>query len=320
MNLDIISVGTVGFDIFFSGKSLKPSGVAVGDAIVLNNGSTYPVEHAVYEAGGAGLNSAITFARQGIRTGCIARTGKDHIANQIKIIARHEGLEHELLINNPEHHTDMTVHIITDRANEINLRYSNSINSIRRADIIFPGLSTRLLYLAEMPVDFKLLKFLVSWAKVNGIEIAANICDFKGYQQRQINYVLASLDRVMMPIASASKIFNDVSDHLEIIRQLNALGPKSILLYDVGKEAYAFEDKTLYSCETYKAVNPLDMTGAEDVFAAGYTSAIFQKRSVAEALTIASANACSVMEVYGTRAGILRKPALVTMKVTTGEI
>ena len=89
MNLDIITVGSVGFDIFISGKSIKPSLMSKDDSITLQSGAQYQVDHSVYEAGGPGLNSAICFARQGIKTGCIARTGKDHLANQIKIILKH---------------------------------------------------------------------------------------------------------------------------------------------------------------------------------------------------------------------------------------
>jgi sugar/nucleoside kinase (ribokinase family) len=59
------------------------------------------------------------------------------------------------------------------------------------------------------------------------------------------------------------------------------------------------------------------MTGSEDVFSAAYMAAIFQNKSIPEALTLASANACSVMEIFGTRTGILKKPALRTMKVET---
>ena len=320
MNLDIITVGSVGFDIFISGKSIKPSLMSKDDSITLQSGAQYQVDHSVYEAGGPGLNSAICFARQGIKTGCIARTGKDHLANQIKIILKHEGIEHELLINNPEHHTDLDIHIVTERAQDIDLSYKNSVNSLRGHDVRFPGLTARALYLAELPVDFKLFKFFVEWAKSCGASLIANVTSTSGYKTKQMNYALSRLTSMMMPIDFASSFFDGVSDSAEIIRQLSALGSKSVLLYDVSKESYAFHDQTMYSCGTYKKVNPLDMTGANDIFAASYASAIFQQKTVPEALTFASANACSVLEVFGTRAGVLRKPALRTIKVETGVL
>ena len=320
MNLDIISVGSAGFDIFISGKDIRPSQFASDGTLELQDNNSYDIEHSVYEAGGTGLNAAITFARQGIKTGCIARTGKDHLANQIKIIAKHEELESELLVSNPEHHTDMNIHMVTERSHEIKLDYQNSANSLKASDIRFPELSARLVYLAELPTDLRLYKFFENWAKIKGAQLALNLSSSKGYKRSHLNFVLSSVDRIMMPMYFASELFGGVSDPAELTRQLIALGTKSVLLYDVNKEAYAYEDSTLYSCGQYKNINALDFTGAEDVFSASYTASVFQQKSVAEALTFASANACSVLEVFGARAGILKKPALRTIKVQTGGL
>ncbi len=317
MNLDVISVGAAGFDIFVSGKDLKPSQISRDASITLHTDANYNIDHAVYEVGGSGMNSAITFARQGLRTGCIARTGKDHLANQIKILAKYEQIEHELLINNPEHHSDLNFHIITDRNKDIKLNYNNSFHSLRAKDLHFPGLKTRLLYLAELPYDFKLYKFFATWARANHAQMAVNIMDFRDYRQKQINFVLATADVVLMPINFAREIFVETNDPIEIIRQINAFGAKSIVLYDVTQEAYAFYDDTVYGCGVYRKLNPLDITGCNDVFCAGFMSAYFQQKSIPEALTLASANACSVSEVFGTRSGILKKPALRTIKTTT---
>lgn len=317
MNLDVICVGAAGFDIFVSGKDLKPSQIARDASITLRSDAIYKVDHVVYEVGGSGMNSAITFARQGIRTGCIARTGKDHLANQIKILAKYEQIEHELLINNPEHHSDMNFHVITERNHEINLNYNNSFHSLGVRDLHFPGLKTRLLYLAELPHNFKLYKFFAAWARANHAQLAVNVMDLRDYRQKQVNFVLATADVVLLPISFAREIFKETNDPIEIIRQVNAFGAKSIVLYDVNQEAYAFFDNTVYSCGVYRKLNPLDLTGCNDVFCASYMSAYFQQKSVPEALTLASANACSVSEVFGTRSGILKKPALRTIKTTT---
>jgi sugar/nucleoside kinase (ribokinase family) len=317
MNLDVISVGAAGFDIFVSGKDFKLSHITRDTSIALHTDVTYKIEHAIYEVGGSGMNAAITFARQGIRTGCIARTGKDHLANQIKILAKYEQIEHELLINKPEHHTDLNFHIITDRNKDIKLRYDNSFCSLRPKDLYFPGLKTRLLYLAELPYDFKLYKFFATWARANHIQLAVNIMDFHNYRRKQINFVLTTANVVLMPINFAQEIFVETSDPAEILRQIYAFGAKSIVLYDVTQEAYAFYDDTVYHCGVYRKLNPLDITGCNDVFCAGFMSAYFQQKSIPEALTLASANACSVAEVFGTRSGILKKPALRTIKTTT---
>lgn len=320
MNLDVVTIGKGCFEMFVSGKEIRPGLIERDPTLVLKDKNTYQAEHSVYEVGGSGLVAAITFARQGIKTGCILRSGKDLLASQIKIVQKKEGIESDLNINSAEHHTDLNIHMITERAHDIKIKYENSFLSMRAKDLKFPDLTTRYLYFSELPADYRLFKYFASWARTQGVDIFVNIRGGRGYKQRQINYVLSSVENVMMPLSYAAKLFNGVFDPKELIRQLLAFGAKTVLLYDVKQEAYACVDNTIYSCGTYKNVNPLDMTGANDAFAAAFGSALIQKKSAVDALTIASANACSVMEVYGARAGILKKPALRPIRVSIGDL
>lgn len=320
MNFDIVAVGRIGFDIFINGKSLKTSTINKEDALNLENNHTYEADHSIYEVGGSAMNSALTFARQGIKTGLISRMGNDYLSNQIREVAKKEGISTDFLLNIAEHHTDLDTHIVTERASEIVISYQNSTNSLRSKDIKFNNFSTRLIYISELPADYKLFKHLVEWGKINGAEVWANVSDLRNYKRRQVNYVLSNLDGLMMPMEFVAKVFNDVSDHKEILRQIVAFGSKNVLLYDVYDEAYASVDKVVYQIGRYKNINPLDKTGANDAFAAGYVSSIFQGKTIPDSLTLASANASSVLEVFGARPGILRKPALRTMNVNSGEL
>jgi sugar/nucleoside kinase (ribokinase family) len=315
MNLDVVCFGSAGFDIYINGKDLRPNKVSTDNSIRLENDSVYPVEHAIYEAGGAGFNAATVFARQGINPGLIARTGKDHLANQIKIIAKHEGINSDMLIAKAEHHTDMNIKIVTDRTHEIDLAYKNSSKSLKAKDIKYPGLKAKLVYLAELPEDFKIYKFLANWAEVNNVPLYVNIADIKNYRKKQLSFVIKSSNKLMLSVNAATQLLGETEDNKQVISELIKMGAKSILLYDVNKETYAYEDETLYRTGMYKKTNPLDMTGADDVFAAGYAAAIFANKDVAQSLTMASAMACSVLNIFGTRTAILKKPTLRTMKV-----
>lgn len=317
MSLDVLCIGSSRFDVFISGKGLKPDKFSLENKIELKNDSSYEIEHAIYEAGGSALNSSILFARQGIKAGCLSMTGKDHLANQIKIIAKHEGVEINNIISRTQHHTDLSIHIITDRAHEVNLSYNRSSFYMRSKDTKLPNLRTNLIYFAELPDDFKTFKYYVNWAKINKSEIYINLKDFKNYKKRQLNFVLSNSQKVFIPLILAEAYFGGEISPEEIIRNLCGIGAKSVVLYDVISNSYAYEDETIYICSTYKKINPLDMTGSEDVFAAGYISAIINNKNIPEALTMASANACAVMEIFGTRIAILKKPALRTVKVET---
>lgn len=317
MNFDVITVGSAGFDIFASGPDLKPGRVTNKQAISLVNKAEYELDHVIYETGGSGLNSAFTFARQGIKTACIAKTGRDHLANQLKAVALHEGVGHELFINKAEHHTDLCFHIVTERASDIKLNYQNSLRSLRGRDLRFPGLKAQLLYLAELPVDFKLTKFFLQWARANKAEVVLHTNTINSYRTRQVDYILSKIDRLIFPLKNIGDFGFAPTQAVECIRYLKSLGVEHSLLYDELDHSYAFEDDTVYRAGVYRKTKPLDMTGVADVYAASFASALFQQKSVPAALTLASANAVSVMSVMGSRAGLLRKPALRTIKTKT---
>ncbi len=317
MNMDVLCIGPAVFDIFIESKSLKPNRLAFEDSISLNNNNTYNVDHTIYEMGGSGMNSAIVFARQGHSAGCISRTGMDYLASQMRQIAKSEKISTDFFVSKAEHHTDLNIHIVTDRANEISLDYKNSEISLRARDAKFPKIKPKLIYFAELPEDFRIFKYYATRSKALNCKLAINIKSIKNYKKRQLSFVMSSADTVLMPVRTAFSYFDKSFNPQQIIKQISGFGADSVVLYDVVNEAYAFENKTLYVSGSYKKTNPLDMTGSEDVFASAFMSSIMESKSVPESLTVASANACSVMEVFGTRIGILKKPALRTMKVET---
>ena len=56
MNLDVLVIGKTGFDIFVTGKELKPGLVDRDGSVTLLNNHTYGADHSVYEVGGSGMN------------------------------------------------------------------------------------------------------------------------------------------------------------------------------------------------------------------------------------------------------------------------
>lgn len=320
MNLDVVCFGSAGFDIYINGKDLKPKLAARDNLLELKSDTTYPIDHCVYEAGGSGLNAAIVFSRQGIKTGLVARTGKDHLGNQVKIIAKHEGIEPEMLISNAEHHTDMNIRIVTGRNHEIDMAYQNSSNSLRAKDIKYPGLRTKMIYLAELPADFKIYRLLANWSELNDVDFVVNLSDLKNYRKKQINYVVSSSSKLLLTTKIAQELFGGSDEPNSIIQSLIDMNAKSILLYDAMNESCFYQDGKLYKDGPYKKANPLDITGTNDVFAAGFVAANFLGKDIAQSMTMASAMANSVMSVLGVRTAILTKPSLRTMKIKNEEL
>ena len=52
MNLDVLVVGKTGFDIFVTGKELKPGLIDREGSLTLLNNHIYSADHSVYEVSG----------------------------------------------------------------------------------------------------------------------------------------------------------------------------------------------------------------------------------------------------------------------------
>jgi ribokinase len=70
----------------------------------------------------------------------------------------------------------------------------------------------------------------------------------------------------------------------------------------------------------YQKVKVADRTGAGDAFGSGFVAAIAKGQSIGEALTLGSANATSVVQKIGAKAGILKTDRFRRMKVQETEL
>ena len=322
MNYDVVCFGRAGFDIFVGSRKLKNKKTSNKNHISLDFDSSYPIDQSVYALGGCGFNSAMTFARQGLKTAFISRTGRDHFANQLKQVAKHEQIDTNLLISKSEHRTDMNIHLLTGVSKEILLSYTKSFDSLVGRDINFPGLRTKLLYIAELPKDKRLLNFLLDWCKINKVVMFVNITSLQGHKLGNILNAMSVAGNVLLTKESAEAMF--ASDKqisiTDMFEKIKSLGISRAVVYDVTSESHVLEDSNIYSFGSYKKVKPVDMTGVNDAFASGFVASYFINSNFEESMAMASANACSVLGVLGTRSGILKKPVLKKMKYKVTEV
>lgn len=110
----------------------------------------------------------------------------------------------------------------------------------------------------------------------------------------------------------AQKILKTEEDSILILSQkLNALGPKTVVITDSQKGAYAYSNGILWQVPAYPySGQPVERTGAGDALAATFTTAIALGKTVPDALAWGPINSSSVIGQIGSQAGLLTREEL----------
>jgi ribokinase len=94
---------------------------------------------------------------------------------------------------------------------------------------------------------------------------------------------------------------NDIKN---LLKGVMALGPKTVIITDGIKGAYAYDGSDAWFMPIYPQ-EPMERTGAGDAFASTLTAALILGKSLQEALTWGPANSASVVQKVGAQEGLL---------------
>ena len=91
-----------------------------------------------------------------------------------------------------------------------------------------------------------------------------------------------------------------------LLKGVNALGPKTVVITDGFNGAYAFESNTgdMWFMPIYPH-KPLERTGAGDAYASTVVSLLAQGKTLGDALVWAPINSMSVVQEVGAQKGLL---------------
>ena len=93
---DVITIGTVTRDVFLKSgdfEVVKNSNYRTGRAGCFVLGTKLEIPKVAIASGGGGTNAAVSFSRQGFKTGCIGRIGNDEIGKEIIEELKQEGVD-----------------------------------------------------------------------------------------------------------------------------------------------------------------------------------------------------------------------------------
>ena len=315
MQYNIITIGSATRDVFLVSKQIKliPSekfATGVGECVAL--GTKIELDHLVLTTGGGATNAAATFGNLGFKTATVARIGDDAIGQDVMRDLLAHRVTTELLSIVKGGQTGYSTLLTDPKTGERTaLVYRGVSGGLSEHDVSIPKLKTDWLYLTSFGGNIKLATHIIN-ALGNKIKIVWNpgVADIKhGF-------------KAFEPLLQKLFMFNVNLEEARLLFGNEIRIPNSLLLVitDGQRGAHAHLNGTTWFVKGQKR-RVISRTGAGDAFGSGMVAGFMKGCGVEDAMRIGLANAQSVIQHYGAKAGILNKwPSAVELKKISVKI
>lgn len=313
---DVYTIGSATRDAFFEGLEFDYHSddphMETRKGLCLPLGAKMRAARVTFTTGGGGTNTAVTFARQGLKTAVIGRVGEDVSGKEVAENLAKEGVDTSLLQKDFATPTSYSVILMAEKAERTILVYKGAGDNLSSEEIPWDSIETKWLYLDSIGGKEEIVKAAVELKNKKGVrlmwnpgtsDLARGLDWFKSY--------LASFD-----VVSANKdelctlLCIPYENDAGIMDAFDALVP-GVAIMTKGREGVVVSDgKKRYIAGIFPEEKLIDRTGAGDAFGSGFLVG-YIKDGMREGIRVGSANGTSVLEHIGAKEGILRSDQLI---------
>jgi fructokinase len=157
-------------------------------------------------------------------------------------------------------------------------------------------------YLWDKGISEKMFKHTINIAKKNKVKIAMSLSDiFCVTRHKEDFYNLLNNDLDIL-IGNENEI-NELTNKKNLLDSINQLKKlnKLIVITRSDKGSVAIKDNEITNCESTKVDKIIDLTGAGDLFAAGFLKEYLEKSEIKKCLMTGSILASKIIQKIGAR-------------------
>lgn len=306
---DVISLGTATLDVFLRSPEMEVEIGGDGKDICVRYGAKLEVNEIYFESGGGGTNSAVTFARQGLKTACVVQIGDDFAGSKVSADLAKEGVSLDLIDIQKGTYTDYSTVLWAPDGGRTILIYRGP-TKLEVTNVAWDKLEAEWFYVSSLEGNLEIVKKLVQ----KGKKIAWNP---GGRELKQKEELLA-----LLPLVTQFNVNKEEMEQLlvdgqpmeikELLKQARNLPCRWIVITDDRRGAYLWdrESQIWWHSGIYEKSLRVETTGAGDSFGSGLVAGLIKKMTFEEALHLAAANSSSVVAQVGAKKGILKSADL----------
>lgn len=309
-NLDLLSVGEAGLDVFMT--PLETETLCEIDTkkclIAFSYGEKIPVKNLEFSMGQNAANNAVGAERLGVKTAIVLTIGQDSTADIILAKLRGEGVDTTYVVQQPS-----TTSNFSSIINYQGERTIFSYHAPRSYEFPVKLPVPSWVYLTSMGESFRpFYNHIAEWLEKNPtIKLAFNPGTW------QIRVGIEALRNIMklthmiyVNREEAEKLTSfpgeSTGKEKELLEALEKLGPKICVVTDGGNGVFAYNGQTFLKCGVLP-VDAYERTGAGDAFGSGCLSALIKGKALDEALVWGTVNSSSVIGYTGSQKGLLKE-------------
>ena len=313
MKYDIISVGSIAYDIFLEGNFIEIEGkeFPTGKGLCVPLGSKVNIENTYHRTGGSALNTAITFSRLGLRVALFGKIGVRDTSFIIQQRIEQENIAKDFLHEDPQQ-TTLTSILVHSQSGErtifrgLPLDYSSV--SFEQIDAMLE--QTEWMYISHIPqTGQEIFEYIMKTAPQKNVNIAFNPGSTQLNKGEGLVSLLSGVNVLFVNREEASILTGvDYKDEKGVFEKLDQW-VQGIAVMTKGSDGLVVSDgENRWECGVLPTPPQgfVDRTGAGDSFGSGFTTALIQGKSIEDAIQLGSANATGVITQWGANQGLLR--------------
>jgi ribokinase len=310
MKFDTLSFGSAVLDVFLTSpeiKVIRSNEFFTDKAIAVPYGTKSEVERLVICSGGGGTNTAVGFARLGLKAGVVARSGWDFAGKIIRQEIKKEGVDDRFLSQIEGEKSDYSTVLVAPDGNRTILVYRGGTR-LEKTMINFQELNAFWFYLSSLEGNLDLVESLTQQAQKNHIKIAVNPGRKELEQKKRLLKIAQKFDVLIVNREEAAQLLGLTMVDEKVFDQICLAFPKVMVVVTEGeKGAYVcVPGKGKLIIDGFK-MKMVEATGAGDGFGSGLIAGLVKGWPLEKALKLGVANGASAVTQFGAKAALIKE-------------
>jgi fructokinase len=313
MNKKILGIGNAIIDILAKvdddflkrNKLTKGSMKLINETEFENIKKNIKIERVV--AGGSVANSMAGIAHLKGRSSFIGKINADEFGDMYKKSLEDISVHFPYIQKNEHLPTGTSIILITPDSERTMCTYLGisshlAAEDISENNILDYGLIFLEGYLWDKGIGEKMFKHVINLAKKNKIKVAMSLSDIFCVTRHKQDFNNLLKNNLDILIGNENEI-NELTNKKNLLESINQLKEfnKLIVITRSEKGSLAIKNNEIINCESIKTDKVLDVTGAGDLFAAGFLKEYIENSDIKYCLNTGSKLATRIIQKIGAR-------------------
>lgn len=287
---DLISIGTISADLYFSTQDLTKK----GDRLSLAIGGKYDTDNFEMHVGGGGASVAIGCRKMGLKTTVVGMVGNNVFRkNILQRLTQAKVSTRYIMFDQKE--VNVSAILLSPDGERTVIHYDSPHEHSKEEKYTFKHLAkTRAVYFGNLPdVSAAERRNIMKELKKRNVYIFANVgkrdcCKPKEYIKELLEFTDMLIVNTYEFSQLAKKEEKDIDFKKSMLKHLPIMKDKLLVVTDAAQGSYAYEGEKMYYQKAFSPKRIVDTTGAGDAYTAGFISSYLKHDDVQRAMKTGS--------------------------------